>query len=234
MIDIDELINLSQVLDMYDYYLGTKGRNGRYKCPFNPQESNHNISVKNGIWHCFSCGTGGNIVQLVKKMYGISFKEAIKKICSDFKLDNLLNPSKETLEQIELRKLQRQIDKRNHEKFENEKKVIFQKLIEQEKILDILIEYLEPQKLDEWSEMQKTLYSYSAKLQELFDYLKLRDIVDTMINILSCQEIKESFNNAELLHKIDYSCFSKDDKKKSEDKLTRLILKGEITIKLYE
>lgn len=230
MIDIEEIVRLSQVLNMYDYYLGEKGRNGRYKCPFNHAESNKNVSIKNGIWHCFSCGIGGDIVKLVAKMYNLKYIEAAKKIAMDFGLLNLLDPTDEDLKEIERRKKQRADDEKKRKDFETQKSEIIDKAIRNERIARQIYELLAPR--DE-TEEELIKFAYSSRSKDLFDWLKVCDGLETVINILTGTSVDISLDNYGLLNKIDYNDLSRDGRNKSSDRLAKLIIKGEVSIDLY-
>lgn len=58
-------------------------------CPFHP-DTNASLSVdlKTGMFHCFTCSAEGNYTQFVAQKYGISTKDAYKKIIADNGLDS--------------------------------------------------------------------------------------------------------------------------------------------------
>ena len=50
-------------------------------CPFHDDSKNSfSVDLKTGRWHCFSEDIGGNYVDFVAKMNGISTKDAYKRI----------------------------------------------------------------------------------------------------------------------------------------------------------
>ena len=57
-------------------------------CPFHG-DTNASLSVdlKTGMFHCFACGAEGNYTQFVAQKYGLSTKDAYKKIITDNGLD---------------------------------------------------------------------------------------------------------------------------------------------------
>ncbi|MDO9097764.1 MAG: CHC2 zinc finger domain-containing protein, partial [Candidatus Methanoperedens sp.] len=51
------------------------------RCPFhNDVIPSLSIDHKRGLWHCFACNRSGNVIQLVMKLEGLSFKSAVKKL----------------------------------------------------------------------------------------------------------------------------------------------------------
>lgn len=50
-------------------------------CPFH-NDSNPSLSVyhENGLWHCFGCGKGGDVITFVMEKHGLEFKDAILKL----------------------------------------------------------------------------------------------------------------------------------------------------------
>ena len=54
-------------------------------CPFHDDKKPSPISEEKGLYHCFSCKAGGNLITFVKKEFkNISSGEAIKDICDFF------------------------------------------------------------------------------------------------------------------------------------------------------
>lgn len=87
--DIDSLINeINNRIDIVDFisrYVELKkaGRNYVGLCPFHHEKTpSFTVSREKGIFYCFGCKTGGNIVEFVKKYENLSFKEAIEHLCS--------------------------------------------------------------------------------------------------------------------------------------------------------
>ena len=54
-------------------------------CPFHDDKKpSLSISEEKGLYHCFSCKAGGNLITFVKEFKNISSGEAIKDICDFF------------------------------------------------------------------------------------------------------------------------------------------------------
>lgn len=67
-------------------------------CPFHDDSKNSfSVDLKTGRWHCFSEDIGGNYVDFVAKMNGISTKDAYKRIMEDYHVEM---PEKKNLQHL--------------------------------------------------------------------------------------------------------------------------------------
>lgn len=69
---------------IYTYYLDDyKIRRDELicSCPFHDEYTpSFNANLENGVYHCFGCGSKGNVITFVAEMENINNKEAWKKI----------------------------------------------------------------------------------------------------------------------------------------------------------
>jgi replicative DNA helicase len=64
------------------------------KCPFHAEKNpSFTVTPSAGLWHCFSCSTGGDAISLVRKMEGGSFQDAVKRVAE---LSGMPIPAQET------------------------------------------------------------------------------------------------------------------------------------------
>ncbi len=57
------------------------GKNYVGLCPFHAEKTpSFSVNVEKQIFHCFGCGTGGNVFTFLMKMEGLSFPEAVRKM----------------------------------------------------------------------------------------------------------------------------------------------------------
>lgn len=60
-------------------------RAGAALCPFH-QEKTPSLKCKQGYWHCFGCGAGGDVIRFVMDYFQLDYINALKKINDDFGL----------------------------------------------------------------------------------------------------------------------------------------------------
>ena len=86
----EQKIDLDSVLD-YEWIYGSEIQKAKINgddliglCPFH-EDSKPSLSVnlRTGMYHCFACGASGNYIQFVAQKYGLSSKDAYKKILDD-------------------------------------------------------------------------------------------------------------------------------------------------------
>lgn len=76
---IQAAVSLADVVRRYTDEVEDKG-DGQYKCRcLFHEDRNPSMSVNavKGVYHCFSCGAGGNLFKFVAEMEGLSFREAV-------------------------------------------------------------------------------------------------------------------------------------------------------------
>lgn len=74
---IREQTDIVQVISQY-LQLRSSGQNLFASCPFHDDKTpSFSVSKKKQIYHCFSCGRGGNVFSFLQEIEGISFVEAV-------------------------------------------------------------------------------------------------------------------------------------------------------------
>lgn len=110
---IKRSLTIKDVIAHYGYHTN---RAGFIRCPFhNDKTPSLKVYEKTNTWHCFGCGEGGDVISFVKKLFGLSFTETLKRIDTDFILSIFERP---TLH--EYRRAQKESEERK-EKYEAEK-----------------------------------------------------------------------------------------------------------------
>ena len=57
------------------------GGNLKGLCPFHDEKSpSFNVTPARGLWHCFGCGLGGDVLAFVQRTDGLSFVEAVERL----------------------------------------------------------------------------------------------------------------------------------------------------------
>lgn len=84
-IQMIKLLDLREALQHY----GVELRGNAARCPFH-DDSTPSFGVYNGTnsqrAHCMGCGWDGDLVQFVRDLYGLNFRDAVAQICTDFHL----------------------------------------------------------------------------------------------------------------------------------------------------
>ncbi|OGC06364.1 DNA primase [candidate division WOR-1 bacterium RIFOXYD2_FULL_36_8] len=77
--EIREKINIVDVVSSYIPSLRKRGKNYIGLCPFHSEKTpSFTVSQEKGLFHCFGCGKGGNVFNLLMEMENVSFIEALK------------------------------------------------------------------------------------------------------------------------------------------------------------
>ena len=80
---IDDLIQQADILRLISDYVSLKKKGNNYWacCPFhNEKTPSFSVHPTKGLFKCFGCGKGGNVVIFVKEIEGCSYPEAIKTV----------------------------------------------------------------------------------------------------------------------------------------------------------
>ena len=82
---IKSTLNMRQVAEFYGHKINS---NGLMICPFH-NDTKPSLKVYEGSrgFYCYSCGTGGDVIEFVSKLYGLKFMDTICKLNIDFHLN---------------------------------------------------------------------------------------------------------------------------------------------------
>jgi len=91
-LDVKFIKSIVKPLDFYRRELpAAKIKNGAWVdgglCPFHDDHTRGSFKVNlvTGAYRCFSCGaSGGDIIDFVRALYGLSFVEALKKLADEW------------------------------------------------------------------------------------------------------------------------------------------------------
>lgn len=78
---VREVRERASIVEVISEYMSLKKSGSNYQglCPFHGEKTpSFNVNPARGIFHCFGCGTGGNVVTFVMRMEGMSFPSAVK------------------------------------------------------------------------------------------------------------------------------------------------------------
>ncbi len=80
---IREVADKNDIRDVVSQYVNLKKAGSSYVglCPFhNEKTPSFSVSPQKGIFHCFGCGEGGNVIHFVMKIENMPFVEAVEKL----------------------------------------------------------------------------------------------------------------------------------------------------------
>ncbi|NLW43073.1 MAG: DNA primase [Tissierellia bacterium] len=80
---IEEIKNRADIVTEISNYVDIKKIGANYKglCPFHSEKTpSFTVSPQKQIYKCFGCGEGGNVINFIMKIEGLSFPEACKKL----------------------------------------------------------------------------------------------------------------------------------------------------------
>lgn len=80
---IREVADKNDIYDVVSNYVSLKKTGSSYVglCPFhNEKTPSFSVSPQKGIFHCFGCSEGGNVIHFLMKIENISFVEAVEKL----------------------------------------------------------------------------------------------------------------------------------------------------------
>lgn len=158
---VEQIKTFVSISDIFDKYVGTApDMHGRYKCPFNDKEDRKNFGIKhNQLWHCFSCGSTGDQITLVQKLFDLPFNDAILKIAEDFHLSTEKDEKMSLKMRIEMQRriLQKEKDKRYQQYFDYKARELYNHIVGLTRILEDIIRKTNP------TEETKKYYAYSYK-----------------------------------------------------------------------
>ncbi len=107
------LAQLKAVVDpltIFSGYLSLKKSGNRYKalCPFHSEKTPSFYASENGMFHCFGCGTGGDVIKFVMQMEKLDFKECIQILSTRYGIPLKFSSTGERKEKDQLLDLMRQ------------------------------------------------------------------------------------------------------------------------------
>ena len=118
---ITEQVTVPMALSRYGY---PTSQRRRIPCPLHSGKD-PNFCYTDRVFHCWTCGAKGNVISLVMQLFGLSFRQALMKLNTDFCLGlSAHKPSmRERQQMMENRKVQKA-----YEEWQGEKKRLYRGL----------------------------------------------------------------------------------------------------------
>lgn len=90
MINTNKLLGNIDIQDVVERYTGSRIRHGKTLCPFHDDHAaSLSVKTEKGLWKCWTCDKGGNAINFVRELYGLSFIDACKKLSEDFNVGDI-------------------------------------------------------------------------------------------------------------------------------------------------
>ncbi len=154
---IEEIREKNDIVDVIGEYIDLKRTGSSYKglCPFhNEKTPSFIVTPSKQLFHCFGCGTGGDVVTFVMKYLNIDFTEALQLLADRVGILINTNNSKKNTELIKKKKKIYQINReaarfyyKNLFKYKKPRKYLFKRGINKEIIKAFGLGYA----LDSWN-----------------------------------------------------------------------------------
>jgi DNA primase len=83
----EEVRKRADIVEVISDYISLKREGSNYKaiCPFHgDNDPSLSVSPSRGIWKCFGCGKGGDVIKFVAEYEGISYFEAAKRLAQKY------------------------------------------------------------------------------------------------------------------------------------------------------
>src|SRR4030095_10905575 len=81
-------MNRASIVSVVGQYVSLRKTGREYKglCPFHSEKTpSLTVNDEKGLFHCFGCGAGGDVIRFIELIEGVSFKQALERlgICGD-------------------------------------------------------------------------------------------------------------------------------------------------------
>lgn len=195
---IDEIKSVADIVSVIGDYVELKRAGSNYVglCPFhNEKTPSFSVSPSKGIFHCFGCGVGGDVISFIMQKEGLSYPEAIKFLAD--KLGILVETNEVNKEKYEHRKKLFEIN--------NEAKLFYYKNL---LINDIPKDYIKKRNLNN-NLINKFIIGYADGKNSLYRHLLQKgyqkdDIIEVgLINQDDKGNIYDKFRNRLMFPIID-------------------------------
>lgn len=108
--DIEEIMSCLEPVNIFGEYITLRqaGKSVKGLCPFHHEKTpSFSVNADNGLWHCFGCGKGGNLMQFVMEIEHISFSQAVELLAgkAGIALKPVYNDKKTVYEKDDMRRL---------------------------------------------------------------------------------------------------------------------------------
>jgi DNA primase len=73
--------DLCEVVIEHGIELKKRGRSYFGLCPFHEERTgSFAVNRESGLFHCFGCGAGGDVIGFIARFHGVTFREALRRL----------------------------------------------------------------------------------------------------------------------------------------------------------
>ena len=87
---LDEIRDRADIVDLIGGYVDLKRSGSNYMglCPFHSEKTpSFSVSPSKGIFKCFGCGVGGDVITFIMKRENLGFREAVEFLADKYNID---------------------------------------------------------------------------------------------------------------------------------------------------
>lgn len=84
---VEAVLGASDIVDVVSGYTSLRKRGSTYTglCPFHSEKTpSFSVSADKGLYYCFGCGEGGDVVSFIRQLENLSFAEAVEHLSERF------------------------------------------------------------------------------------------------------------------------------------------------------
>lgn len=162
-------VSVPSVVEMYLPEI--RPMHNRIPCPIH-NGTDRNLLLHQDHFYCFVCNEGGDVIRLVRHIFGCDFMTALRKISDDFGLDLPLGTKPSDAERIKLKRSYAERLKREQEEADKAERLYRNYLdrLELLRTVEMICEHEAPQTpWDEWSPDWCTAMRLKTELREELD-----------------------------------------------------------------
>src|SRR3954464_7376776 len=83
--EVREKARIDDVISSYVTLRNAGGGNMKGLCPFHDEKSpSFNVTPARGLFHCFGCQVGGDVIKFVMEIDGLGFSETVERLADKF------------------------------------------------------------------------------------------------------------------------------------------------------
>ena len=87
---VDQIHKKVDLVEYIGRYVPLKreGDEWKGKCPFHDdREPSLSVNQEKGLWNCFGCGAGGDVISFCMKQHNLKFNAAARRLCSEYGIE---------------------------------------------------------------------------------------------------------------------------------------------------